>query len=119
MTEAGIREAFTVGPLQIVPTEHLARAEGHALMLSTRELRLLTEMARRQDHIVRREDLFALVWGKEMRPRDRSVDVYVRKLRVKLGAALPGWQFIHTHFGFGYRLAPVRLQESDPLASAG
>jgi DNA-binding response OmpR family regulator len=40
-----------------------------------------------------------------MRSRDRSVDVYVRKLRVKLDAALPGWSFIHTHFGFGYRLA--------------
>jgi DNA-binding response OmpR family regulator len=118
MAEAEIREAFTVGPLQIAPAEHLARADGHALMLSTRELLLLTELARRQDHIVRREDLFALVWGKEMRPRDRSVDVYVRKLRVKLGAALPEWRFIHTHFGFGYRLAPVRVTESDPLATA-
>jgi DNA-binding response OmpR family regulator len=39
-----------------------------------------------------------------MRPGDRSVDVYVRKLRVKLESALPGWRFIHTHFGFGYRL---------------
>ena len=40
-----------------------------------------------------------------MRAGDRSVDVYVRKLRVKLEQALPGWRFIHTHFGFGYRLA--------------
>jgi DNA-binding response OmpR family regulator len=38
-----------------------------------------------------------------MRPGDRSVDVYVRKLRVKLEDALPDWSFIHTHFGFGYR----------------
>jgi DNA-binding response OmpR family regulator len=37
--------------------------------------------------------------------RDRSVDVYVRKLRVKLDDALPAWSFIHTHFGLGYRLA--------------
>ena len=81
------------------------RAPGRVLMLSTRELRLLTELARQEDHIVSREDLFALVWGKEMRPRDRSVDVYVRKLRVKLETGLPGWSFIHTHFGFGYRLS--------------
>lgn len=40
-----------------------------------------------------------------MRPGDRSVDVYIRKLRVKLDSALPEWSFIHTHFGFGYRLA--------------
>jgi DNA-binding response OmpR family regulator len=119
MAEVEIWEALTAGPLQIIPADHLARADGRALMLSTRELRLLTELARRQDHVVTREDLFALVWGNEMRPRDRSVDVYVRKLRVKLGAALPGWQFIHTHFGFGYRLAAVRIPQSDAPASAG
>jgi DNA-binding response OmpR family regulator len=100
------REMLEVGPLQIVPDEHLARADGRALMLSIRELRLLTELARRADRIVEREELFRLVWGHEMRFRDRSVDVYVRKLRVKLDLALPGWSFIHTHFGFGYRLAP-------------
>lgn len=99
-------EIIVVGPLQIVPDEHLARLDGRALMLSIRELRLLTELARQQDKIVSREELFGLVWEREMRPRDRSVDVYVRKLRVKLETALPGWTFIHTHFGFGYRLAP-------------
>jgi DNA-binding response OmpR family regulator len=102
------REVLEVGPLQIVPDEHLARAEGRALMLSIRELRLLTELARRADRIVAREELFRLVWGREMRVRDRSVDVYVRKLRVKLEAALPAWSFIHTHFGLGYRLAAER-----------
>jgi two-component system alkaline phosphatase synthesis response regulator PhoP len=99
------QEVLEVGPLQIVPEEHLARAEGRALMLSIRELRLLTELARRADRIVTREELFRLVWGREMRVRDRSVDVYVRKLRVKLEVALPEWSFIHTHFGLGYRLA--------------
>ena len=99
-------EIIDVGPLQIVPEEHLARVDGRALMLSIRELRLLTELARQQDKIVSRQDLFSLVWERDMRPRDRSVDVYVRKLRVKLETALPGWIFIHTHFGFGYRLAP-------------
>ena len=59
-----------------------------------------------------REDLFKLVWGREMRAGDRSVDVYVRKLRVKLAQALPGWRFIHTHFGFGYRLAAERTVRS-------
>jgi DNA-binding response OmpR family regulator len=97
------------GPLEIVPAEHLARAGGRTLTLSFRELRLLTEMARRVDRIVTREELFQLVWGREMRTGDRSVDVYVRKLRVKLEDALPGWRCIHTHFGFGYRLAPERV----------
>jgi DNA-binding response OmpR family regulator len=101
-------EVLRSGPLEILPDEHLARGDGRALMLSIRELRLLTELARRADRIMAREELFRLVWGREMRAGDRSVDVYVRKLRVKLESALPGWSFIHTHFGFGYRLTAER-----------
>ena len=105
MSATANREVIQVGPLEIRPDEHLARARGRALMLSIRELRLLTELARREDRIMARDELFRLVWGREMRPGDRSVDVYVRKLRVKLEQALPEWRFIHTHFGLGYRLA--------------
>src|SRR5437763_4276637 len=103
-------EVLEVGPLEILPDEHLALADGRALMLSIRELRLLTELARRTDRIMARDELFRLVWGREMRSGERSVDVYVRKLRVKLQDALPGWRFIHTHFGFGYRLAAEHKQ---------
>lgn len=98
-------EILTIGPLEIVPDEHLARAGGRTLTLSIRELQLLIELARREDRILTREELFELVWQRSMRPGDRSVDVYVRKLRVKLETAMPEWCFIHTHFGFGYRLA--------------
>jgi DNA-binding response OmpR family regulator len=104
-------EILSVGPLEILPAEHLARAGGRPMMLSIRELRLLTELARRADRIMSREELFDLVWGREMRTGDRSVDVYVRKLRVKLEQALPEWRFIHTHFGFGYRLTAERLSD--------
>jgi DNA-binding response OmpR family regulator len=106
-------EVIEVGPLQILPEEHLARADGRALVLSIRELRLLTELGRRADRIMPREELFRLVWGREMRAGDRSVDVYVRKLRVKLEEALPAWRFIHTHFGFGYRLAAEPAQNAN------
>jgi DNA-binding response OmpR family regulator len=106
-------ELLEIGPLEILPEEHLARADGRALMLSIRELRLLTELARREDRIMAREELFSLVWGREMRIGDRSVDVYVRKLRVKLQQALPEWRFIHTHFGFGYRIAAERRRQAN------
>jgi DNA-binding response OmpR family regulator len=112
-------EVLRAGPLEILPDEHLARAGGHALMLSIRELRLLTELARRADRIMAREELFRLVWGKEMRAGDRSVDVYVRKLRVKLDSALPGWIFIHTHFGFGYRLTAERQPPGNDRFTSG
>jgi DNA-binding response OmpR family regulator len=102
------REVLTVGPLEILPDDNIAVASGRTLMLSIREFRLLTELARRSGRIMAREELFRLVWGREMRAGDRSVDVYVRKLRVKLEQALPEWRFIHTHFGFGYRLSAER-----------
>jgi DNA-binding response OmpR family regulator len=107
------QEVLDVGPLQIFPEEHLVRADGRTLPLSIRELRVLTELARRADRITAREDLFRLVWGREMRAGDRSVDVYVRKLRVKLRRALPGWSFIHTHFGFGYRMTAERKEAAN------
>ncbi len=102
-----------VGPLRIFPGDHIARVPGETLMLSVRELSLLTALARRPDRIMAREELSRLAWQREMKAGDRSVDVYVRRLRVKLEQAMPGWRFIHTHFGFGYRLAPARSQLSD------
>ena len=102
-----------VGPLRILPGDHIARVPGETLRLSVRELGLLTALAGRPDRIMAREELFRMAWKREMKAGDRSVDVYVRRLRVKLEQAMPGWRFIHTHFGFGYRLAPQRSQLSD------
>jgi DNA-binding response OmpR family regulator len=111
-------DTIRIGPLEILPSEHLARAQGRTLSLSTRELGLLTELAKHADRIVSREHLCRLAWGRELREGDRSVDVYVRRLRVKLERAMPGWRFIHTHFGFGYRLAPEHSQNSDQAFTA-
>lgn len=102
-------ETLELGPLEILPQHYIARAAGRTLPLSVQELNVLVVLARRADRIVGREELFRLAWGREMRRGDRSVDVYVRRLRVKLERALPEWRFIHTHFGLGYRLAPELL----------
>jgi DNA-binding response OmpR family regulator len=100
-------EVLAVGDVVVHPAEHSAWAGGTMLVLSLRELDLLAALARRAGRIVPRSELYESVWGGSLRPDDRSVDVYVHKLRVKLGEALPEWQYIHTHFGFGYRLEPV------------
>jgi DNA-binding response OmpR family regulator len=105
-------EVLVVGQLEIRPGESIALAAGRPLTLSVREFGLLVELARRKDRIVAREELFARVWGVPLRGGDRSVDVYVHKLRVKLEDALPGWRFIHTHVGFGYRLS---AEDSHPF----
>ena len=94
------------GELEIRPDEGLVLATGRALTLSVREFELLVAMARRAGAIITREELYGTVWGSELRLGDRSVDVYVSKLRSKLEAALPDRRFIHTHPGFGYRFQP-------------
>ena len=100
-------ERIIVAPdLEIRPADFVALARGRAMQLSIRELELLTEMARQQGRVVQREELYERVWGGSLRDEDRSVDVYVHKLRCKLAAALPDWRYIHTHFGLGYRFSP-------------
>src|SRR3954462_2633047 len=111
-------EVLTAGELEIRPAEHLARARGRALSLSVRELELLAALVRRQGRIVPRAELYETVWGAPLRADDRSVDVYIHKLRVKLADALPGWRYIHTHFGFGYRFEPERSHPFHNAATA-
>ncbi len=102
--EAPHESPLRVGQLEIRPDEYVALCDGRPLDLAPRELALLTELARRSGRIVSREELFDAVWKRPFRPDDRSVDVYVRKLRAKLARVNPETNFIHTHFGFGYRL---------------
>jgi DNA-binding response OmpR family regulator len=97
-------ELLRHGELEALPSAGLARVAGEPVVLSVREFGLFVALLRRAGQVVSREELYADVWGGQLRPDDRSVDVYVHKLRVKLGAALPGRDLIHTHFGFGYRV---------------
>jgi DNA-binding winged helix-turn-helix (wHTH) protein len=56
--------------------------------------------------VLERETIYQRVWGYAMAHGDRSVDVFIRKLRQKLERCSPGWGYIHTHFGVGYRFDP-------------
>ena len=96
---------MVVGDLEIRPQEYIAYARGRPLQLTVRELDLLTALAERRDRIVSREELYRVVWEEPYRKSDRSVDVYIARLRQKLDEANPGCVYIHTHFGFGYRLS--------------
>jgi DNA-binding response OmpR family regulator len=100
------------GELEIRLGEGLVLATGRALTLSVREFELLAALAQRAGAIVSRHELYENVWGGELRPGDRSVDVYVSKLRGKLEAAMPDRRFIHTHPGFGYRFQPQPAREA-------
>jgi DNA-binding response OmpR family regulator len=118
MVEQSPEERLGVGELEILPDSGLVVARGQTVVLSVREFSLLVALARRSGRIVSREELFALVWGGALRRGDRSIDVYVHKLRVKLESALPDWRYIHTHIGFGYRLSPERSHDFHTAATA-
>jgi DNA-binding response OmpR family regulator len=115
----GAEAVLQVGLLEIRPAEGLAIAGARALRLSVREFGLLAELARNEGRVLCREDLYQRVWGAPLRRGDRTIDVYVRKLRVKLEQSLPDWRFIHTHVGFGYRFAPERSHDFHTGATAG
>jgi DNA-binding response OmpR family regulator len=104
------REASTqieAGPLVIDPEQVQAFVGGRSVGLTPREFEVLHALARRPGKPVQRERLYREVWGYEMLPGDRSVDVFVRKVRRKLAEHAPnGESFIETHYGVGYRFEP-------------
>lgn len=102
----GDQSPVYAGRLEIRPADHAALVDGRPLVLTVRELQLLTELAHNAERVMTREELYQTVWGRSYEKSDRSVDVYVGRLRAKLNRALPGRRFIHTHTGIGYRFSP-------------
>jgi DNA-binding response OmpR family regulator len=102
-------EAVRLANLEIRPRELQLFADGVRVGLTVREFQTFLVLAERSGRVVPRPEIYALVWGGAMTYRDRSVDVFVRKLRRKLAACTPGWAYIHTHIGVGYRFDPQRV----------
>jgi DNA-binding response OmpR family regulator len=98
-----------IANLEIRPGEYQLLADGRRVGLTVREFQTFLVLAERPDRVVTRPEIYQLVWGGQMTYRDRSVDVFVRKVRRKLETAAPGWVYIHTHFGVGYRFSPERV----------
>src|SRR3954463_12846269 len=99
------------GELEIRTDQFQAFVGGRSLDLTRREFELLQLLADSRSTVLQREEIYQRVWGYAMAHGDRSVDVFVRKLRQKLETASPQWRYIHTHFGIGYRFEP----ETDEL----
>ena len=97
---------LVVGEVEIRPDQYQAFVGGTSLDLTRREFELIRLLAEAAGQVLQREEIYQRVWGYAMAHGDRSVDVFVRKLRQKLERSSPGWRYIHTHFGIGYRFAP-------------
>ena len=102
---------LVAGELEIRADQFQAFVGGQSLDLTRREFELLQLLADSRSTVLQREEIYQRVWGYAMAHGDRSVDVFVRKLRQKLETASPDWRYIHTHFGIGYRFDP----ETDEL----
>jgi DNA-binding winged helix-turn-helix (wHTH) protein len=94
---------LVAGELEIRPDQFEAYVAARPLGLTRREFELLHTLAGASGRVLERDDIYQRVWGYAMAHGDRSVDVFVRKLRSKLQQQSPEWQYIHTHFGIGYR----------------
>ena len=97
---------LVAGELEIRPDRFQAFVSGQSVGLTRREYELLHLLAEARGRVIEREAVYQSVWGYAMAHGDRSVDVFVRKLRSKLERVSPGWTYIHTHFGIGYRFDP-------------
>ncbi|MDX6605086.1 MAG: hypothetical protein QOF23_1595 [Solirubrobacterales bacterium] len=97
---------LVVGELEIRSDQFQAFVGGESLDLTRREFELLHLLAEAQGQVLERETIYQRVWGYAMAHGDRSVDVFIRKLRQKLEKHSARWDYIHTHFGVGYRFDP-------------
>jgi DNA-binding response OmpR family regulator len=104
--------ASSFGEITIRPDLYQAYVDEISLELTAREFEIL-HLLTGSDRVLRREEIYERVWGYAMAHGDRSVDVFVRKLRQKLRFGSPRWNYIHTHFGVGYRFAPERDGDGD------
>ena len=97
---------LAAGDLEIRPDRFQAFVDDENLDLTRREFELLYLLAEERGRVLERETIYQRVWGYAMAHGDRSVDVFIRKLRQKLEKHSPRWSYIHTHFGVGYRFEP-------------
>jgi DNA-binding response OmpR family regulator len=104
------------GEVEIRPDRFQAFVGSESIDLTRREFELIELLASAEGRVLEREEIYSRLWGYTMVRGDRSVDVFVRKLRQKLEKASPNWRYIHTHFGIGYRFAAESLEVVDPAA---
>jgi DNA-binding response OmpR family regulator len=115
-TSRGETKPVTAGEVAIRSDRFQAFVGGQSIDLTRREFELIELLAAAEGRVLEREDIYSSLWGYAMVRGDRSVDVFVRKLRQKLEKASPQWRYIHTHFGIGYRFAAEPLEVDIPAS---
>jgi DNA-binding response OmpR family regulator len=99
-------DAIEIEELRIDPREVQAFVAGSSAELTPTEFKLLYTLALEQGRVVTRDELLQRIWGRRQTHRDRTVDVFVRRLRDKIDKRAPRHTFIQTRYGVGYKLDP-------------
>ena len=108
-------DTIEIEELRIDPREVQAYVDGESAELTPTEFRLLYALALDRGRVTTRDELLQRIWGRRETHRDRTVDVFVRRLRDKIDRVAPRHTFIQTRYGVGYRLEPVPKGE-EPLS---
>ena len=100
--------AIEIEELRIDPREVQAYVDGENAGLTPTEFRLLYTLALDPGRVATRDELLQKIWGRRATHRDRTVDVFVRRLRDKIDRRASRHDFIHTRYGVGYKLEALR-----------
>ena len=107
-------EAIEIEELRVDPRSFQAYVDGENVELTPTEFRLLYALAREQGRVLTRNELLQKIWGRRLTRRDRTVDVFVRKLREKIDRRASTHEFVHTRYGVGYKLEAHPKGEVEP-----
>jgi DNA-binding response OmpR family regulator len=118
-TSRGEVKPVLAGEVEIRSDRFQAFVSGSSIDLTRREFELIELLAAAEGRVLEREEIYSRLWGYAMVRGDRSVDVFVRKLRQKLEKTSPRWRYIHTHFGIGYRFAAESLDQAGKALEVG
>ena len=100
-------DELVIEELRLDPRNVQAYVDGESAELTPTEFRLVYALALEQGRVLTRDELLQRVWGRRASHRDRTVDVFVRKLREKIDRRAPRHTFLHTRYGVGYKLEPL------------
>ena len=96
------RSEYSVGELYVCPEKHIVRVSGRDVTLTFKEFELLCLMIQNRGTVFTRDQILQRIWGFEFDGENRTVDVHIRTLRTKLGAA---GEYIETVRGIGYKVS--------------
>jgi len=112
---AAAPDHIRVGELIIDRSRRRVTLGGEPIQLTPTEYRLVSALASRPDEILSRDELATLVWGYQDASSGRTIDVHIRRLRVKLNSGPVPAPAIVAVRGFGYKMA---LEETGTGASS-